>query len=70
MTTIGIKIEDQDEIHDRMPILDLLIDKWKFITKYKRNMLDKYIKYANEIRITFDKLLLYLGIEKITRNFY
>ena len=67
MTTIGIKIEDQDEIHDRMPILDLLIDKWKFITKYKRNMLDKYIKYANEIRITFDKLLLYLGIEKLDK---
>ena len=35
MTTNGIKVEDQDEIHDRMPILDLLIDKWKYITKYK-----------------------------------
>ena len=67
MTTNGIKIEDQDEIHDRMPILDLLIDKWKYITKYKRNMLDKYIRYANEIRISFDRLLEYLGLEKLDK---
>ena len=62
-----MKLEDQDEIHDRMPILDMLIDKWKYITKYKRNMLDKYIKYANEIRISFDKLLEYLGLEKLEK---
>lgn len=62
-----LKLEDQDEIHDRMPILDMLIDKWKYITKYKRNMLDKYIKYANEIRISFDKLLEYLGLEKLEK---
>ena len=67
MTTNGIKVEDQDEIHDRMPILDLLIDKWKYITKYKRNMLDKYIRYSNEIRISFDKLLEYLGLEKLDK---
>ena len=65
MTTIGIKIEDQEEIHDRMPILDLLIDKWKYMTKYKRNMLEKYIKYAKEIRTSFDKLLQYLGLENL-----
>jgi len=62
-----LNLEDQDEIHDRMPILDLLIDKWKYITKYKRNMLDKYIKYSNEIRISFDKLLEYLGLEKLEK---
>ena len=67
MTTIGIKIEDQEEMHDRMPILDLLIDKWKYITKYKRNMLEKYIKYAKEIRTTFDKLLQYLGLENLEK---
>ena len=60
-----LKLEDEDEIHDRMPILDLLIDKWKYITKYKRNMLEKYLKYANEIRISFDKLLEYLGLENL-----
>ena len=62
-----MKLEDQDEIHDRMPILDMLIDKWRYITKYKRNMLDKYIKYSNEIRISFDKLLEYLGLEKLEK---
>ena len=36
MTTHGIRIEDTDEIHDRMPILDTLIKKWKYITKYKK----------------------------------
>ena len=67
MTTNGIKIEDQEELHDRMPILDLLIDKWKYNIKYKRSMLDKYIKYSNEIRISFDKLLEYLGLEKLDK---
>ena len=67
MTTNGIKIEDQEELHDRMPILDLLIDKWKYNIKYKRSMLDKYIKYSNEIRISFDKLLDYLGLEKLDK---
>ena len=67
MTTNGAKIEDPDEIHDRMPILDCLIDKWKYITKYKRNMLDKYIRYANEIRISFDKLIKYLGLESVDK---
>ena len=65
MTTNGIKIEDQEEIHDRMPILDLLIDKWRYIIKYKRSMLDRYIKYSSDIRISFDKLLEYLGLEKL-----
>lgn len=60
-----MKMEDEDEIHDRIPILDLLINKWKYITKYKKNMLDKYIKYAKEVRTSFSKLLDYLGIEKL-----
>ena len=62
-----INIEDPEEMHDRMPILDYLIDKWKYMTKYKRNMLDKYIRYANEIRISFDKLLNYLGLERLDK---
>ena len=64
MTTHGIRIEDTDEIHDRMPILDTLIKKWKYITKYKKNMLNRYIKYAKDIRVSFDKLLIFLGLER------
>lgn len=64
LTANSIKIENNYEIHDRMPILDTLINKWKYITKYKINMLEKYIKHANQIRISFEKLLEYLGLEK------
>ena len=67
MTTNTMKIEDQDKIHDRMPILDVLIDKWRYIIKYKRNMLNKYIRYANEIRNSFYKLIEYLGLEKLDK---
>ena len=63
LTTNSIKIENNYEIHDRMPILDTLINKWKYITKYKKNMLEKYIKHANQIRTSFEKLLEYLGLE-------
>ena len=56
--------EDQDEIQDRMPILDSLLDKWNFIIKYKKLMINKYISYASQIRNTFDKLILFLGLEK------
>ena len=65
MTANSIKTEDQDKIHDRMPILDVLIDKWRYIIKYKRNMLNKYIRYANEIRNSFNKLIEYLGLENL-----
>ena len=56
--------EDQDEIQDRMPILDVLLDKWIFIIKYKKQMINKYINYSSQIRNAFDKLILFLGLEK------
>ena len=64
---INLRNDDIDEIHDRMPILDSLINKWKYITKYKKNMLNKYIKHANDIRISFEKLIQFLGIEQIAK---
>ena len=68
MTThnISMKMEDYDELHDRMPILDTLIKKWKYITKFKKNMINKYIKHANDIRTSFEKLTKFLGIEQIS----
>ena len=65
VTTNSMKIEDNFEIHDRIPILDTLINKWKYIIKYKKNMLEKYIKHANLIRTSFDKLLKFLGLESL-----
>ena len=56
--------EDEDEIQDRMPILDSLLNKWNYIIKYKKQMINKYINYGNQIRNTFDKLILLLGLER------
>ena len=64
-TTSGLLVEDNDEIYDRMPILDTLINKWKYITKYKKTMINKYIKHARDVKISFDKLLKYLGLDNL-----
>ena len=58
------KKEDQDDIQDRMPILDVLLEKWTYILKYKKNMINKYIYNSSQIKNTFDKLILFLGLEK------
>ena len=63
--TSGLLVEDNDEIYDRMPILDTLINKWKYITKYKKTMINKYIKHARDVKISFDKLLKYLGLDNL-----
>ena len=63
--TSGLLVEDIDEIYDRMPILDTLINKWKYITKYKKTMINKYIKHARDVKISFDKLLKYLGLDNL-----
>ena len=57
-------VGDEFEIQDRTPILDQLLQKWKYIIKIKKNIINKYINHANEIREAFDRLILYLGVEK------
>ena len=66
MMTNGLTMEDSDEMYDRIPVLDTLINKWKYITKYKKTMINKYIKHVHDIRISFDKLLKYLGLENLS----
>ena len=56
--------EDQEDIHDRAPILDSLLEKWNYIIKHKKQIINKYIKYSSQIRNIFDKLILFLGLEK------
>lgn len=53
-----------EEISDRTPILDILIEKWKYFNKSKKHMLDKYSKNAVGIKETLNRLMKYLGIEK------
>ena len=57
------KINSKEDITDRTPILDLLIDKWKYITKYKKQMIEKYIKNSINIRDAFNKMIKFLGID-------
>ena len=52
-----------EDITDRTPILDLLVDKWKFITKFKKQMIEKYIKNSINIRDAFNKMIKFLGID-------
>ena len=56
--------ENDDDIQDRMPILDSLLDKWNYIINYKRKMINKYINYSTQVKNAFDKLILFLGLEK------
>lgn len=51
------KIMEDENISDRAPILDALIEKWKYIIKYKKGMLDKYMKNAAAIREAFDQIM-------------
>ena len=46
-----------------MPILDVLLEKWTYILKYKKNMINKYIYNSSQIKNTFDKLISFLGLE-------
>ena len=63
----SIKLEEDDQIHDRIPILNRLIDKWLYMIKFKKNLIEKYIKHAKELRFSFDKLLLFLGIKELSK---
>ena len=64
------EIEDQikklhnEEISDRIPILDVTLDKWKNINKIKKNMLDKYIKNAEVLKEAFDIIMKFLGVNE------
>ncbi len=67
---IGVKKEDNEaalmadeDISDRAPILEALIEKWKYYIKTKKIMLDKYIRNSSSIRESFDKMIQYLGTD-------
>ena len=55
---------DRDEIQDRIPILDALLEKWNHTIKYKKQMINRYIINSVKIKDTLDKLLKVLGLEK------
>ncbi len=58
-----IKKLKSEEICDRIPILDLIIEKWKNINKTKKNMLIKYNKNSIVLKKAFDIIMKFLGVE-------
>lgn len=46
----------EEDISDRTPILDILIEKWKVYNKFKRQMLEKYIKNSLAIKEAFENM--------------
>ena len=58
-----IKKLKSEEICDRIPILDLIIEKWKNINKTKKNMLIKYNKNSVILKNYFDMIMKFLGVE-------
>lgn len=62
---------EEEDISDRTPILDQLIDKWRYIIKYKKNMIERYRKNIYITEMSFEKIcnvlkLYYLKILGIT----
>jgi len=51
------KLIAEEDISDRTPILDVLIEKWKFYNKFKKQMLDKYTKNAVAIKDAFERMI-------------
>lgn len=47
----------EEDVSDRTPILDVLIEKWRFYNKFKKQMLDKYIKNSVAIRDAFERMI-------------
>lgn len=51
------KLLAEEDISDRTPILDVLIEKWKFYNKFKKLMLDKYTKNAVAVKDAFERMI-------------
>jgi hypothetical protein len=57
------KLEEDETIKDRTPILDLLIEKLKFFNTDKKKMIDRYQRNSYIIREALDQMMEYLGID-------
>ena len=59
-----IKMLQNEDISDRTPILSLMVDKWKQVNKYKKQMIEKYMKNAANIREAFDRIMKFLSVDE------
>lgn len=53
----------EEDISDRAPILESLIEKWKYFTKSKKAILERYLKNSTIINDAFDKMAKFLGLD-------
>ena len=58
-----IKKLKSEEICDRIPILDLIIEKWKNVNKTKKQMLKKYNKNSETLKKSLELIKKFLGVE-------
>ena len=58
-----MKLEEEDTIKDRTPILDLLIDKIKFFNSDKKKMIERYQRNSHIIEESLEQMMEYLGID-------
>ncbi len=54
-----LKLLSAEEISDRIPILEELINKWKYTNKFKKYMIEKYIINSEKIKEAFDRILTF-----------
>lgn len=59
----NFRAENNEEMSDREPILDVLLEKWKNTIKMKKQILTKYLRNASYVKEVFDKLVKYLGVD-------
>ena len=57
------KKKKSEEICDRIPILDLIIEKWKNVNKTKKQMLKKYNKNSETLKKSLELIKKFLGVE-------
>ncbi len=47
---------EEEDISDRTPILDQLIEKWKYIIKTKKAMLERYRRNVYVTETSFERI--------------
>ena len=58
-----IKKLKSEEICDRIPILDIIIEKWKNVNKTKKQMLKNYNKNSETLKKSLELIKKFLGVE-------
>jgi hypothetical protein len=58
-----LKQLQNEEISDRTPILSEIVNKWKNVNKFKKQIIEKYMKNAHNIQKAFDEIMRFLCIE-------